>query len=92
MCYGVLMKTLMIRDEVYEKLKSLKRKNESFSDLLERLISQIDNRTKLEKYFGILSNEEAKKLESEVFRVRKELTKSMASKFDKVLKELENNH
>ncbi|MEQ9715938.1 MAG: antitoxin VapB family protein [Candidatus Asgardarchaeia archaeon] len=86
------MKTLMIRDEVYEKLKSLKRKNESFSDLLERLISQIDNRTKLEKYFGILSNEEAKKLESEVFRVRKELTKSMASKFDKVLKELENNH
>ena len=32
-----MAKTLRIRDEVYEKLAAMKRKDESFSQLLERL-------------------------------------------------------
>ncbi len=36
------MKTLTIRDEVYQKLLSLKRGGESFSDLFERLAEGVD--------------------------------------------------
>ena len=32
------MKTLTIRDEVYEKLASMKREGESFSELFDRLV------------------------------------------------------
>ncbi len=32
------MKTLTIRDEVYEKLASMKRQGESFSELFDRLV------------------------------------------------------
>jgi len=59
------MKTLMIKDDVYKKLKMLKRENESFSDAISRLISQADNRAKLEKFFGILSEEEAEAMKKE---------------------------
>jgi predicted CopG family antitoxin len=34
-----LTKTLTIKDEVYKKLVSVKEKDESFSDLFERLVS-----------------------------------------------------
>jgi predicted CopG family antitoxin len=36
------VKTLTIRDEVYQKLLSLKRSSESFSDLFERLADGVD--------------------------------------------------
>jgi predicted CopG family antitoxin len=42
---AVGMKTLTIRDEVYEKLASMKREGESFSELFERLV---DDRSSLE--------------------------------------------
>jgi predicted CopG family antitoxin len=37
-----VMKTLTIRDEVYQRLLSLKRGGESFSDLFERLAEGVD--------------------------------------------------
>jgi predicted CopG family antitoxin len=48
------MKTLTIKDEVYEKLLKLKRENESFSDVLERLISR--ERTSLRTFYGSLKD------------------------------------
>lgn len=35
-----MVKTITIKDDVYQKLKKQKRKKESFSDLFERLIDQ----------------------------------------------------
>lgn len=46
------MKTITLRDEVYEKLARLKRDNESFSDVIEKLIERRE--FKIENYFGIL--------------------------------------
>ncbi|MDW8014193.1 MAG: antitoxin VapB family protein [Archaeoglobaceae archaeon] len=46
------MKTITLRDEVYEKLLRLKRENESFSDVIEKLIERKE--FKIENYFGIL--------------------------------------
>ena len=43
-------KTIKIKAEVYEKLRSMKRANESFSDLIERLLEDFQkiNETKKE--------------------------------------------
>lgn len=35
-----MVKTITIKDDVYNKLKNHKRKDESFSDLFERLVEQ----------------------------------------------------
>jgi len=47
----MVSKTLTITEEVYYILKELKRKNESFSDLLRRLAMQV-NGQKLDAFFG----------------------------------------
>jgi len=78
----------MIKDDVYKKLKMLKRENESFSDVISRLISQADNRAKLEKFFGILSEEEAEAMKKESSKVRKKLSKSLEDRIKKVTAKL----
>ncbi|MDZ7850762.1 MAG: antitoxin VapB family protein [Halodesulfurarchaeum sp.] len=47
------MKTLRIREEVYEKLQVLKRPDESISDLLSRLL---DRENQFERGFGEFSD------------------------------------
>ena len=66
------MKTIMIREGVYRKLNEIKG-NKSFSDIIEELIEELLSlrRKKLEKYFGILSEEEAEELEKEIKEIRK---------------------
>jgi len=66
------MKTIMIRDDVYRKLNEIKG-NKSFSDIIEKLIEESLSlrKKKLEKYFGILSEEEAKELERKIKEMRK---------------------
>jgi predicted CopG family antitoxin len=61
------MKTIVIRDDVYRKLSEIKG-NKSFSDIIEELIEESLSlrKKKLEKYFGILSEEEAEELEREI--------------------------
>lgn len=44
-------KTIKITEDVYQLLKKLKKKNESFSDLLRRLANQANGK-KLEAFFG----------------------------------------
>jgi len=75
------MKTIMIRDDVYRKLNEIKG-NKSFSDIIEKLIEESLSlrRKKLEKYFGILSEEEAKELEREIKEMRKKSDESINRK------------
>lgn len=61
----MMIKTIMIRDEVYKLLVELKNTNESFSDIILRLIKESAEARKrrIEKYFGSLKEDEAKILE-----------------------------
>jgi predicted CopG family antitoxin len=64
----------MIRDDVYNKLAKIKG-NKSFSDIIEELIEESISlrRKKIEKYFGILKEEEAEELKKEIYEMRKNL-------------------
>jgi len=70
--YTSYMKTIMIRDDVYKKLVEIKG-DKSFSEIIEELIEEslTLRRRKLEKYFGILNEEEAKEIMKEIKEVRK---------------------
>jgi len=69
-----MVKTIMIRDEVYKLLVELKNTNESFSDIILRLIKESAEARKrrIEKYFGSLKEDEAKILEEITEKSRKE--------------------
>jgi len=75
------MKTIMIRDDVYKKLNEIKG-DESFSDIIEELIEESLSlrKKKLEKYFGILNEEEAKELEREIKEMKKRSDESINRK------------
>ena len=75
------MKTIIIRDDVYRKLNKIK-DNKNFSDIIEELIEESLGlrKKKLEKYFGILSEEEAKELEREIKEMRKRNNESINRK------------
>jgi predicted CopG family antitoxin len=75
------MRTIMIRDDVYRKLNEIKG-NKSFSDIIEELIEESLSlrKKKLEKYFGILSEEKAKELEKEIKEMRKRSDESINRK------------
>lgn len=60
-------KTISITEEAYERLVSLKNKNESFSKIIER----ITNKPNLMDYFGILSKEKGDELEKNIKDLRK---------------------
>lgn len=47
-------KTISIREEVYDILKNLKRENESFSDVIEKLAKK--RKSDLSQYFGVLKD------------------------------------
>ena len=47
-----MVKTITIRDEVYEKLSAVKGKEESFSELFERLLEDVDSVKVLKKLRG----------------------------------------
>ncbi len=47
-----MVKTITIKEEVYEKLKPLKREGESFSDLLEELAENADPNETLRELRG----------------------------------------
>ena len=46
------MKTISIRDDVYDLVKNLKREDESFSDVIGKLVKE--RKTKISEYFGVL--------------------------------------
>ena len=66
----MLTKTLAIRDEVYQKLASMKRKNESFSELLERLVQGTDSVEALKGLRGTAEFRDKKSMLSEIAALR----------------------
>lgn len=73
-------KTISITEEAYERLKSRKKENESFSEI----IKKITNKRSLLEIAGMLSEREANKVEKEIKNIReisnkkvKEIVKSL---------------
>ena len=64
-------KTVTVTEEAYNRLARLKKENESFSDVINR----VTGRVKLSDFFGILSKESADKLEEAIKEGRKEHAK-----------------
>ena len=63
-------KTLSIRDETYDQLKSAKLEGESFSDVIDRLLKK--KKENLSVYFDALKDEELLKgLEEDSRKIRK---------------------
>ena len=62
-------KTITITEDVYQLLKSLKKQDESFSELLRRLAMQV-NGQKLEAFFGLwdINDQEYKEIQEEIKR------------------------
>jgi len=67
-----MVKTITIRDEVYRKLLTVKRKDESFSELFERLAEKMDSREILEKLRGSVEFRDKEKMLAEIHSSRSE--------------------
>jgi predicted CopG family antitoxin len=61
-------KNISITEEAYKRLASLKKANESFSEIIVRITGKAD----LEKFFGILSNKAADAIEKSIIDRRTE--------------------
>ncbi len=62
-------KTISIREEVYDMLKNLKKENESFSDVIGKLVKK--RKSDLSEYFGVLKNSKAlNEIEEDCKRIR----------------------
>ena len=63
-------KTISVRENVYETLKSMKREDESISDAVERLINK-KREVNLVDFFGVLKDSEVLEgLEEDTKRIR----------------------
>lgn len=69
-----MVKTITIRDEVYRKLVVMKRKDESFSELFDRLVECQDSRQILTKLRASVEfeKEEKEQILSEIAKKRAE--------------------
>ena len=67
-----MTKTLTIRDEVYNKLASVKKKDESFSELFERLLQGTSSIESLKRLRGSVEFRNKKKMLSEIEALRAE--------------------
>ena len=63
-------KTLTIKEDVYKKLVAIKRKDESFSDLLDKLIGK--NMALLKKARGSIDIKEKEKMIRDIYTKRDE--------------------
>ncbi len=67
-------KTITITEAAYEKLKMRKKENESFSDVINRVMPYTD----WNEFIGIFSEKSALKLERSIKKVRKETETELA--------------
>jgi predicted CopG family antitoxin len=63
-------KTITIRNSVYDELKRFKKENESFSDLLDRLIKSQSKKDLLKSLRGSIEFEDKEKLLKEIEKKR----------------------
>ena len=67
-----MAKTITIRDEVYRKLLTVKREDESFSELFERLVEGVNPLETLTKLRGCVEFRDKAKMLSEINALRAE--------------------
>jgi len=67
-----MTKTITIRDEVYRKLLTIKREDESFSELFERLAEGANPLDTLKKLRGCVEFRDKERMLSEIYAVRAE--------------------
>ena len=67
-----LVKTITIRDEVYKKLLTIKKKDESFSELFERLAENRDQTEILKKLRASVEFKNKGEMLSEIYSSRAE--------------------
>ena len=80
-------KTIGIREEVYERLKSQKRDDESFTDTVERLLEA--SATDWREGFGTLSTPDAEELERVAERSRRQSTDGLSDRQRDAIRELD---
>ena len=73
--YYMTVKTLTIKEDVYNVLKKLKKDDESYSDLLLRLANQINGQN-LEKFLGAwdINDEEMRDINQNIDTMKKKHT------------------
>lgn len=81
-------KTIGLRDDVYERLKARKRDDESFTDLVDRLLEESTGDWR--DGFGTLSEEDADELEAIVSESRNELSEGLSDRQNETLELLSN--
>lgn len=67
-----MTKTITIRDEVYKKLASIKKRDESFSELFERLVKGTSSVEVLKEVRGSVEFKDKERMLSEIGRQRDE--------------------
>jgi len=80
-------RTISITDEAYKRLARLKKENESFSIVINRIAGKRDN-IKLSNFAGILSRESADNLEMSMKKSREEDRRLREAKLKKIDSEL----
>jgi predicted CopG family antitoxin len=78
-----MVKTITVTDEAYGHLKQMKRDDESFTRLIERIFHG-GKRLKLGDFFGILTKEEGEELK----RIHAQTKKGIDAGFKKRAKEM----
>lgn len=79
-------KTIGLRDDAYERLKARKRDDESFTDLVERLLDETTPDWR--EGFGTLPSDELSDLERAVEESRNGLSEDLAKRQQDALEEL----
>jgi len=79
-------KTIGVRDEVYERLKARKREDESFTDLMNRLLDETT--ADWREGFGTLSEQDADELEQIVAQSRNQMNEGLSARQQEALEEL----
>ena len=67
-----MSKTITIKKSVYDELRGLKKENESFSDLLDRLIKSQSKEDLLKSLRGSIEFDDKEKLLKEIEKKRRE--------------------
>jgi predicted CopG family antitoxin len=70
--HATLTKTITIRDQVYRKLAAVKRKDESFSELFERLVEGTNSIEVLKRLRGSVEFKNKERMLSEIEALRAE--------------------
>lgn len=74
-------RTISITEEAYERLKAKKEKNESFTDVINRVTGKRD----IMEFAGILSDEEGEKLEAYV-KERRRASRERSNRLREMMK------